>query len=397
MLPRVKIIFENGALAQTVSSPDGVFGLLLTGVAVAGKFVLATPYTLRSLASLTALGITVENNPHIIKVVTQYYAEAGEGAEVWLMAFPDTVKVSQMVDVDSPYGKLLINAANGRLRALIVSRSPDVAYAPVITNGLDADLIPAMLKGQALCEWSTDQKFAPIFLILEGYAYSGNAVDLADLTDLNYNRVSVMIGDVVKDSKFAAVGMLAGRLSKNAVQVNIAKVKDGALSTATAFIKGDKIEVADVASIHDKGYITMRTYVGRSGYFFNDDFTATLPDDDYSHLTARRTIDKAYRIAYDELLEELMAEVPVNADGTLQDAIVKSWQVKVESAIASAMTARGELSADVTNNDDKGVICFINSNQNIVSSSLINVSLRVRPFGYTRYFDVYLGFQIISN
>lgn len=397
MLPRVKIKFENGALAQRVPSPDGVLGMLLTGTAVENKFALATPYTLRSLAGLNDLGITAANNPHIHKVLSQFYREAGEGNEVWLMAFAATVKTSEMLDQDEPHGKLLINAAAGRLRGLVVSRDPGASYVPVITKGLDADLLPAMQNGQLLGEWAADQKFAPLFVILEGYAYNGKAIDLTDLTTHQYNRVSVMIGDTVPGSKFSAVGLLAGRLAKVPVHVNIAKVKDDTLSTTAAFIGNESVEVADVESIHNKGYITMRSYVGRSGYYFNDDFTATLISDDYNHLTARRTIDKAYRIAYDSLLEELMSELPVNADGSLQTAMIKSWQIKVENAIAGEMTARGELSADVTDNNDKGVICFIDSNQNILSSSTLNVSIRIRPFGYPRYIDVYLGFQVIGN
>jgi len=80
----------------------------------------------------------------------------------------------------------------------------------------------------------------------------------------------------------------------------------------------------------------------------------------------------------------------------LQLPIIKSWEAKVESAIANAMTANGELSADVTNVNDRGVECFINPAQNVVADSILNIQVRVRPFGYPRYINVYLGFQVIS-
>ena len=151
-----------------------------------------------------------------------------------------------------------------------------------------------------------------------------------------------------------------------------------------------------MAGIHDKGYITFRTYVGIAGYFFNDDFTATAATDDYSHLTARRTIDKAYRIVYQTLVNYLLDEVPVNADGTLQISMLKSWESTVENAISGSMTANGELSADVNDPNDKGVKCFIDPNQNIVSSSKVIVNIAVRPFGYPRYIDVNLGFEAVA-
>lgn len=397
MLPRIKIFFENGALGQVAALADGVFGLLCTGATVASTFILATPYVLRSFDSLTALGVTSANNPSLTKFVTEFYAEAGDGAELWIMAFPDTVKLSDMVDAtDATKGKSLINAANGKLTGLFVSRKPDVGYVPTITNGLDADVALAKANAQVLAEWSTNSKFAPIFVAIEGYAYSGNAVDLADLTTGSHNRVSIFIGDTVASSKSACIGLLAGRLASNPVHQNIGRVKDGAIATPTAFINTLAVDNADVEGIHNKGYITMRTFVGRSGYFFNDDFTATLPTDDYSHLTARRTIDKAYRIAYSTMLNELLDAVPVNADGTMQASLIKSYQSKVENDIALSMTANGELSADATNPSDRGVICYIDPAQNVVSTSKLNIKIRVRPFGYPRYVDIYLGFQAVS-
>lgn len=398
MLPRVKIFFENGALGQIAPLADGVYGLLCTGAAVSTTFALATPYILRSFDSLATLGVNVTNNPSLVKIVTDFYNEAGAGTELWIMAFPDTVKMSDMVSpTDATKAKALINAANGRLRGLIVSRKPADGYVPTIANGLDEDVALARTNAQLLAEWSTNSKYAPIFVLIEGYAYSGNAIDLTDLTTGTDNRVAVFIGDTVNNSPTAAVGLPAGRLALNPVQVNIGRVKDGTIATNTAFIKDKSVETADVESIHNKGYITMRTYVGRSGYYFNDDFTATLPTDDYSHLTARRTIDKAYRIAYDTLLNELLDNVPVNNDGTIQAPFAKSIQGQVENAIALSMTANGELSTDPSNPNDRGVQCLVDLTQNIVSTSKMVVKLRVKPFGYPRYIDVYLGFQAVVS
>lgn len=397
MLPRVKISFANGALGLVAASADGVLGFLCTGVTVSTTFVLATAYVLRSLDSLTALGVTAINNPAVYKLIKDFYSVAANGTECWLMAFPDTVSWSQMVDVtDAAKAKALINAANGRLRGLVVSRLPAGSYTPTITAGLDADVALAETKAQALAVWARDTKFAPVYVIIEGYAYSGVPTALADLTTHSNNRVGILIGDTALNSKSAAVGLFAGRKASIPVQRNIGRVKDGPVTTNAMYIADKAVEVADVESIHDKGYITFRTFVGRSGYFFNDDFMATLPTDDYSHLTAVDTAHKAYRIAYDTVLDELLDELAVNEDGTMQLPIIKSIEAKVENAIANAMTAKGELSADATNADDKGVQCVIDPTQNVVGSSQFNVGIRVRPFGYPRFINVDLGFTVIS-
>lgn len=398
MLPGVKINFENGKLGLVNPSADGLLGICCTGVVVASSFALNTAYSLTAYSDLATLGVTADNNPSVEKIIKEFYNEAPEGTTVWLMAFPDTTKLSEIVDKTKTNAVKLINAANGKLRGLIVSRTPDASYTPTVTAGLDSDVATAITNAQALGEWAATTKYAPIFTIIEGYDYSGTSSDLTDLTDgTTDNRVSVMIGDTVASSKQAAVGVLAGRLASIPVQRNIGRVKNGPLNITTGYIGSLAAEAADAAGINDKGYITFRTFVGRAGYFFNDDFTATASTDDYSHLTARRTVDKAARICYDTLLDELLDDVPVNSDGTLQAPLVKSWQSKVENAISQSMTANGELSADVTDPNDRGVTCYIDPTQNIVSTSKVVVTVSVRPFGYPRYIDVDLGFQALTS
>lgn len=397
MLPRIKIYFQNGALNQVVPSPDGTLGIVCTGTAVASTFALATAYVLRSLDQLTDLGVTDANNPSLYKIVADFYVQAGEGTEVWIMAFPDTVKLSDMVDQTQNYAKKLIQAATGKIRGIVISRTPASGYTMTTEDGLDADVALAISNAQALGGYAADTLFAPIFTIVEGYGYTGTAADLADLTQETNNRVGVFIGNTTGAGDNQAMGIIAGRIASTAVQQNIGRVKDGPLSPVKTYIKSTPAELADVNMIHDKGYITFRTYIGRSGYFFNDDSLATKVTDDYNHLTARRTIDKAFRIAYDTLLDQLLDAIPVNANGTMQAPQVKTWQMLVENAIATQMTANGELSADATDPKDRGVQCYIDPNQNIVSTSMMNVAVRVRPFGYARYIDVYLGFQVVNS
>jgi hypothetical protein len=59
------------------------------------------------------------------------------------------------------------------------------------------------------------------------------------------------------------------------------------------------------------------------------------------------------------------------------------------------MTANGELSADVTDPKDRGVECFIDPTQNVISTSKVNIKIRIKPFGYARYIDIYLGFKAV--
>ena len=389
MLPRIKIQFMNGQLGTVGESPDGLFALVCGATVVAKTLELDKAYLLHSYEELVALGVTEENNPRLYKHVKDFYTEVEEGTKLVIFPVDKTKTFTELCDKDTGVVKDLITAQNGVLRGIFVAG--DGREATLTTNGLDDDLFTALPKAQQLAQWATTSLYAPLFIILEGRGYKGGAVK--DLHKETYNRVGVLIGDTVKSSEGAAVGVMAGRLASIPVQRNIGRVKDGALKPIAMYIGDKPVEenASAVSDLYDAGYITPRKYVGKAGYFFTDDRLACEQTDDYAHITARRTIDKAYRIAYAALLELMMDELAVNEDGTLQHGIIMAWQQMMENAVNRTMTAAGELSADA---DGAGCKVYIDPKQNVLSTSKIVLVLKVRPFGYARYIDVKLGFQV---
>lgn len=393
MLPRVKIQFLNGQLGTVGESADGLLALIVGAAAVSTTFVLEKAYHIMSLADLTALGVTSTNNKTLYKTVKEFYDEAENGTELVVFGVDRTSKMSEVLDynsTDDGSAKALITAENGALRGIVVA---GLSGAGTNTEGLDSDVFTALPLAQQLAEKVTEDLYSPLFVCLEGAGFDSTK-PLKDLSSEKYDRVCILIGDTVNESEGAAVGTIAGRIASIAVQRNIGRVRDGSLFPVEMFIGDKKVDQSEslISQIYEKGYITPRKYVGRSGYFFVDDKMACDGTDDYAHLTARRVIDKAYRIAYDTLLDMMLDELEVNEDGTLQNAVVASWQQTVEDAINSSMTANGELSAT----DGEGCVCFIDPKQNVVSTSTIKVTIKVRPYGYARYVDVNLGFQVTS-
>ena len=392
-LPKVTIDYGNGALGQAVSSADGLLCIAVCGaVAVAGTFDLATPYSLRKLSDLDALGVDEVNNPLLYNTVKDFYTEAQEGIRVFIVGYPDTLKMSDVLNKDNPYLRNVIELTNGELRGFVVTAVPDAA--PVITDGLNEDIPAALLAAQTLGEWSRESRYAPMFVILDGLNFDGIASNLKSLKTHEYYRAAVVIGSRESSAANQAVGLIAGRIASNSVERNIGRVNDGALNVLTMYAGSTPIELADTETIYDLAYITFRTFTGMSGYFISDDNMATKETDDYNHLTAVRTIDKAARIAYSVLVTRLLDNVSVKSDGTMLQPVIASWQQMLENAIATNMTANGELSDD---NGDNGVQCYIDPAQDVLATSTINVELRVRPFGYARYIKVLLGFTVNEN
>lgn len=399
MLPYVKINFANGALGSVAPSADNVVGLVCTAVAVPNKLELLKPYILYRMAGLEDLGVTEEgDNAYLYKVVEDFYAQAGDGAELWIYGVPNTVSPSQAVDVTANYAKDLIQRANGRLRGMAIAFNPAAGYTPTIEDGLDSDVMIAAQKAQALAEWATNIKFAPLVVFIEGRGFSNDTItDLPELTSFGYNRVGILIGDTTVSSTGAAIGILLGKMASIPVQRHIGRVRDGALKMLKAYIGDKDAALADAETLNNKGFITFRTFVGKSGYFFSDDCLATAISDDYHSIANRRVIDKAYRIAYQTMLEHVNDELPITDQGTPVAAMVKSWETEVQNAIVNQMTAQGELGNDPNDPNDMGVKVFIDYTQNIVSTSRLNMTVQVKPYGYSKYIDVELGFITISK
>ena len=387
MLPRVKINYLNGLIGTAPDNQDGLLGLVVLGAtAVSTTFVLGTPYRLVRPEDLTALGITATNNARIVELVKQFYAEAEEGTPVYLIGFEAT-SMTSVLDVDNGPMKGVLQALRGALRGLIVASASTATVT--VEDGLDPDVLTAMPKAQALADWAADNIYAPVFVILEGRHFT-SAADAPDLTALTYNRVGVFIGDTVKSSINACVGTLAGRIAASPVQRNIGRVASGALAPVEMFIGDAPVDQAMsvVDALYAKGYICPRIYVGLSGFYFVDDSLATAKTDDYAHLTARRTIDKAARIAYLTMLQFMLDDIELNTDGTMQQPVLKDWQAQVERAINTQMSAAGELSVV----DGSGCKFWINPKQNVLTTSKVEGTLKVRPFGYSREIIVNIGF-----
>ena len=389
-LPSVKIKFNNGAISSVVPSADKVVGMIVSAAA-SGGFALNKAYNLYHLSDLESIGVTKTNNSYLYEQVRQFYAQAGEGAELWIWGTLKSDKPSAMLDKDVKIAPEFIKASNGRIRILAACWD---STGSTIT-GIDPDVEEAIANGQELGEWATETLYAPILTCVYVYGYTNSLADtITDLTQGNKNRVSAFIG-TINDVNTPALATFVGKIASCEVQTHIGKVSDGALNITKAYVGGVTPENAKLEQLNNKGYNTFRTFVGKSGYFVSEDHTATsLTDDDYS-IANRRVIDTAYRLAYSTLLEFVNGEVPVTDNGTMPAGVSGSIQGAIESTIINNMTAYGNLGNDPDNSNDTGVKCYIDPSQNVVSTSTIKVNIKVKPYGYARYIEANLGFFTI--
>lgn len=393
-LPGVSIEIQNGALGQAPQTDDAIVGMLLQGPSVVGGATVGTAYLLTSLADAVALGLDAAYDDteevRVYKHIRDFYAEAGEGARLWIMLISQAVSMEDMVDTTQDnYARALLNAANGRIRVLGVTRSPATGYEEDTDDyEIDEDVVLAIGKAHALGVAYAEQ-FAPLRIVLEATYFTGDAGALVDLKERSDNRVSLVLGDSASGDG-SAVGLLIGRLASVPVQRNPGRVKDGSLAINAAFIGSEAVEdiPGKIAILHDKGFITLRTLPRKAGYYFTDDPTATSATDDYNSLARGRVIDKAITISYDVFVEEILDEIEIDTQGRIAIDKAKYYQSIIENAINTAMTANGEISS---------VSTLVDPNQNVLATGKICIELRIIPVGYAKEILVKLGFDNPAN
>lgn len=386
--PSIKVQYQNGLLGTVADSPDGLVLLCAKGEGTA-RCPVGKPQKIYRLSALEDLGITGASHPSLHSAVKQFYTEAAEGTGLYIVLFSDA-SMSAALDKDGGSLRGILQALRGEVRILAVIHPDDEDAA--VENGMSKDVYDSIGKAQVLGDWTATEMYAPVAVILDGYAYGGIAADLSSIADKESNRVMVMLGSDTASGRHSAIGYLAGRIAGSPVQRNIGRVRDGGIAAERLYLGDRPVEEAmdDVRAIYEKGFVTPRIHVGRSGYYFTDDRLAVKETDDYAHLTARRTIDKVLRIGYDTLLNTLLDEVELNDDGTMQEGVLRSIESDVETAVNRSMTASGELSSV----NGSGVECSIEGGQNVRATSTLEVTFAARPFGYPRTIVEKLGLKV---
>lgn len=418
-LPSVIINLIDTPNGVATVGTDGSSGLIVSGIAVSGKFALGDvlgPFY--SLSDAEAMGIDATydttNTTVAHKQIADFYAEAGTGAELYVMVVASTVTMTQMLQHDGNYAPVLISTSNGKIRMLAVSRTPENGYTPTYTNQFDAEIWAAITEAKLL---RADQfsKGIPISIIVEGRDFQGvvsSTEDMSDPTTANAEFVSLMIGQDVAYStgashfaqKYAAVGDLLGRLSGIQVQRNAGRVLDGArsniaipgLSNGLPLRSGTTVNFTDTQlnTLNDHRYIFFRNLQGQSGAFYSNDWCACPETANYNRISRCRPVDKAIRITNALYIQNLLDDIELDAaTGKMNAAVIKSFQSSVEREITEQMMTPP--SGGVK--EISGVQAIADPQQNVQVNGKVNVKLNIVPKGMTDAIEVDIDYVTSLN
>ena len=223
---------------------------------------------------------------------------------------------------------------------------------------------------------------------------------LPDLRALTAFGVSVVIGQdggaegaalaTSLGYSVCAVGTALGAVSLSKVSESIAWVEKfplvtGAELDVAAFGNGDLFrDKTDsfLDALNDKGYIYLRKFTDVTNTYFNDNPTSIATTSDFSYINLNRTYHKALRDINTVILPKLNSPVTVNADGSLTTDVIVSYKT-LASRPLDDMVNNGELSAFEV---------IVDPDQDVVTSSTIDITVKLVPVGVARQIVFNIGF-----
>lgn len=388
-LPNVNITLGNGNIGSVTLSDDGIAGLIVTGTSVSTTLALEKVYVLSSTADLKKLGITEENNPLAYKEVTAFYATAGDGAELHLLVTDEENALTEIcaATAGSPL-KTLVDSAAGRIRLVGININPGSEYEGTVTSGIDQDVVTAVTAAQQVADSYLSQ-IAPFVVLLPALGWNGQTTSLYQPREGSQNSVSLVMasdGKVGNGKYFsAAIGQVLGRLATCAVNISIARVRDGSIAAA-GYLTDGKTPEEDFSlwnTLHDAGYIFYRTYIGKNGYYLNDDATAVATTDDYHRLCLTRVIQKALVICYKTYIDEILDSISVDPEtGQVPQPMCKYYEQLLVRSINTNMD--GEIS---------GFTAYIDPAQDLITSGRLSIQAKIVPTALLKEINVDLSFE----
>lgn len=385
MATSLTIVRQNGNVPKSQNGQDHVSGFVayLLEADIPAAFKAEPVQAVSTIDKAEELGITADAMAWSVKMLHYQLEEVFRinpsiKLYVGLFSKPESMTFREM--------KTVQNYAEGAIRQM------------AIWNGDTAPTADNIVKLEAVAD-SLDTENAPLSTLYAPLV--SNYKNLPSNLATNNPRVSVVIAQAgsgtgaelykSKDNKtkatVSAIGVALGTLSKAAVHQCIAWVKNfpsgismPALGDGTLVRTIDK---GELEKLDTNRYLFLNNVVGVAGSYWNDSHTMDSPTSDYAAIESVRTMDKAVRGIRTYLTPELGGNVYIDPDtGKLQSYTVSHLETTANIPLEE-MEKAGELS---------GYKAEIDAEQDVLSTSTIEVTIKNVPVGVVRKFKVKIGF-----
>jgi hypothetical protein len=139
--------------------------------------------------------------------------------------------------------------------------------------------------------------------------------------------------------------------------------------------------------MYDNRAIAMLTRRGKNGFFFAGSPMLTSGTSDFKFLPNAMVIDKICYKTRELMADYINSFVNVNANGTIYEADA----VQIENAISGPLL--DYVSGQISPPSPDYPVVTINRTNNITSTGILAVKVRVTPKGYARTITINIGFN----
>ncbi|GFR90309.1 hypothetical protein ElyMa_002564800 [Elysia marginata] len=376
------VINKKGAsgLYNKETSSDNVFGLIAGAVAVSGadNFSLSKVYKFLQLKDAEAIGITA-NYDNTNKVLLHYHIDAffrlNPNGELFLYGVAQSTTMKDMCDKTKGHIVSLVKSeiAERRIRGIGVVRNPSTPYSPIITNGINKDVVDAVPKAQEVINDLFSESIYLDNIVIEGRDLDTSISAVKDLRTLDAPQVSVTIlqdpdiaAKKAEYAKTAAVGTILASIGVRKVSESIGSVQiedypqqfqgrsDFPLGSGDSFLKvalsngtkGSSLTLAEQQLLTERAYIYGGSFEGYAGIFLNDSPTCADANNDFSYIENTRVWNKAARFVRAVLIPKVRSKIAYDADDNVEPLLVQNWINLVENRLQLMVS-----SEDITDSD----------------------------------------------
>lgn len=389
----INITVINDAIGIPPST-DGIMMLFLKGIAVSPTLALNTAYLLSKLSDAEDLGIDATydttNTTAAHQQISEFYAQAGDGALLWIVVVAKNTAYATFVTGDVFKGLIRYTAAaDPANRAKMIGLCYDVPAATQTAADFPTDVTDSIIALQTtqLQLFNEGYQFSAL---IDGYNMSATVTPTSILTMATKAAYSIsMCITGTKPNGVSAVGLALGRFARISVGTGFGAVEDGPVNTNTAYLTngvtilpagtlvvgqsytvlggditynsvvkhiGDtftaitgqttftsttggyvtsavtpvgSLQPADVAALGRKQFLFLRTWFNHSGFYWNDGATCEDSTKQLSTQEYNRVANKLSADALTFFIDEMGKNLPLNpATGNVDQGYLNGKQAQ---------------------------------------------------------------------
>lgn len=243
---------------------------------------------------------------------------------------------------------------------------------------------------------SQEAVFRYTYAIMEmpdlGDGTTGDAASIAAFSSVATTRVSVAAGyaEIVsvltgRVEKRPAAWALAARRHKAPISEDSMRVRSGPLPGVTRLWRDEQIH----RGLDAVRFATLRTHIGKQGFWITNGKTMAAAGSDYQHLQHREIMDVTCTIARAEMLDILGESVRVNPlthptrPGAILEQEARVFENRIKRKLATTLLDEKHVS---------DISVQINRTDNIISTQTLRIKVRVLPKAYFRFITADMGF-----